>query len=249
LKPDATSLLVDWRRGSRDALDSLFPLVYEELRRVAHRALRGQPSGLTLSTTALVHESYLKLIVNERVSWQDRAHFLALASRAMRFVLVSYARAHGAKKRGGGRTPLVLDEDLSVSDERADEMQYIEDELTRLRPLRHPDAVAIDGVARWNKLVISAAYPHNVDGAVFSANDCARMIRAALPVACDIAARAGVQALGATLIGTAYRMPADLAIRAFVDGLAAASATLTVCWSLPDATHRDLAIGAWQRVR
>ena len=134
-------------------------------------------------------------------------------------------------------------------DERADEMQYIEDELTRLRPLRHPDAVAIDGVARWSKLVISAAYPHNVDGAVFSANDCARMIRAALPVACDIAARAGVQALGATLIGTAYRMPADLAIRAFVDGLAAASATLTVCWSLPDATHRDLAIGAWQRVR
>jgi len=135
LKPDATSLLVDWRRGSRDALDSLFPLVYEELRRVAHRALRGQPSGLTLSTTALVHESYLKLIVNERVSWQDRAHFLALASRAMRFVLVSYARAHGAKKRGGGRTPLELDEDLSVSDERADEMLALDTALEKLSAL------------------------------------------------------------------------------------------------------------------
>ncbi|HET6638720.1 MAG TPA: sigma-70 family RNA polymerase sigma factor [Gemmatimonadota bacterium] len=135
MKPDATSLLVDWRRGSRDALDSLFPLVYEELRRVAHRALRGQPSGLTLSTTALVHESYLKLIVNERVSWQDRAHFLALASRAMRFVLVSYARAHGAKKRGGGRTPLELDEDLSVSDERADEMLALDTALEKLSAL------------------------------------------------------------------------------------------------------------------
>jgi hypothetical protein len=135
------------------------------------------------------------------------------------------------------------------ADERIDEMQYVEDELARLRPMRHPDSAAIDGVARWSKLVIAAAYPHNVDGAVFSAHDCAQMIRAALPVACDVAARVGVRALAATLIGTAYRMPADLAIRAFVDGLAAASASLTVCWSLPDPAHRDLAIGAWQRVR
>ena len=132
MKPDATSLLVDWRRGNRDALDSLFPLVYEELRRVAHRALRRQPSGLTLSTTALVHESYLKLIVNERVSWHDRAHFLALASRAMRFVLVSYARAHGAKKRGGGQAPFELQEELAVSNDRAEEMLALDSALEKL---------------------------------------------------------------------------------------------------------------------
>jgi RNA polymerase sigma factor (TIGR02999 family) len=132
---EATTLLKDWRRGSRDALDSLFPLVYEDLRRRAHRALRGQPDGLTLSTTALVHESYLKLIGNEQVSWEDRAHFLALAARAMRFVLVSYARAHGAQKRGGGRHPLDLDEELALSDDRAEEMLALDDALEKLSAL------------------------------------------------------------------------------------------------------------------
>ena len=135
MQPDAATLLRHWRRGSRDALDSLFPLVYDDLRHKAHRALRGQPSGLTLSTTALVHESYLKLIGSERVSWQDRAHFLALAARAMRFVLVSYARAHGAQKRGGGRTPIDLDEDLALSDDRAEEMLALDEALERLSAL------------------------------------------------------------------------------------------------------------------
>lgn len=135
MNSDATTLLVSWRSGNRDALDSLFPLVYDDLRRRAHSALRGQPSGLTLSTTALVHESYLKLIGNDRVSWQDRAHFLALAARAMRFVLVSYARAHGALKRGGGREPLVLDEALALSEDRADEMVALDEALERLSGL------------------------------------------------------------------------------------------------------------------
>lgn len=135
MQPDATTLLLSWRRGSRDALDSLFPLVYDELHRRAHRALRGQPTGLTLSTTALVHESYLKLIGSERVSWEDRAHFLALAARAMRFVLVSYARAHGAQKRGGGRAPLDLDDELALSDGRAEEMLALDEALEKLSSL------------------------------------------------------------------------------------------------------------------
>lgn len=134
-KPDAITLLLDSRRGSRDALDALFPLVYEDLRQKAHRALRSQPSGLTLSTTALVHESYLKLIGSEKVSWQDRAHFLALAARAMRFVLVSYARAHGAQKRGSGRTPVALDEELVLSEDRADEMLALDEALEKLSTL------------------------------------------------------------------------------------------------------------------
>src|SRR6185295_1677361 len=79
---DPTELLASWRSGSRAALDALFPLVYDDLRSRAHRLLQGQPAGLTLSTTALVHESYLKLIRSDRLTVQDRAHFLALAAHA-----------------------------------------------------------------------------------------------------------------------------------------------------------------------
>jgi RNA polymerase sigma factor (TIGR02999 family) len=99
---DPTTLLGAWRQGNRAALDELFPLVYDELRRRAHAYLRGEREGHTLSTTALVHETYLKLLDVERVRWNDRCHFLALASTAMRRVLVSSARRHRAAKRGGG---------------------------------------------------------------------------------------------------------------------------------------------------
>lgn len=134
-------------------------------------------------------------------------------------------------------------------DERADELEYVEDQLARLRSLPHPEARVIDGVARWGKLVVSAAYPHNVDGVIFGPAECANMVRAALPEALAAAARVGVRVLAATVIGTQYRMPADLAVRAFVDGLAAATAAVTVKWSLPDASHRQLATEAWSRLR
>ncbi len=98
---DPTTLFTDWRTGSRDALDQLFPLVYEELRRRAHRYLEGEREGHTLTTTALVHEAYIKLLDITRVKVQDRAHFLALAATAMRRVLVEHARRHNAEKRGG----------------------------------------------------------------------------------------------------------------------------------------------------
>ena len=132
---DATELLTAWRNGSRDALDALFPLVYDDLRSRAHRLLLGQPAGVTLSTTALVHESYLKLMRSERLTIQDRAHFLALAARAMRMVLVSYARGHSAEKRGGGVLPLELDEELTLSDERAGQMVALDEALGRLAGL------------------------------------------------------------------------------------------------------------------
>lgn len=133
-------------------------------------------------------------------------------------------------------------------DERDDELEYVEHELSQLRPLPHPQARAIDGVARWKRLVVSAAYPHDVDGAVFAPDDCARMIRAAIPQAIAAVEDAGLGFLAATLIGTAYRMPADLAVRAFVDGLAAAGHRVTLRWSLPDAQHRELAIAACRRL-
>jgi RNA polymerase sigma factor (TIGR02999 family) len=133
--PDPSQLLAAWRSGSRDALDALFPLVYADLRARAHRLLQEQPPGHTLSTTALVHESYLKLIRSDRLTVQDRAHFLALAAHAMRLVLVSYARSHGAEKRGGGARRLDLNEALVLSDRRADEMLALDEALERLAQL------------------------------------------------------------------------------------------------------------------
>ena len=132
---DPTELLAASRTGNREALDALFSLVYDDLRARAHRLLQGQPAGLTLSTTALVHESYLKLIRSERLSVQDRAHFLALAAHAMRLVLVSYARAHGAAKRGGGATPFALDDELLVSNDRAEQLLALDEALGRLSQL------------------------------------------------------------------------------------------------------------------
>lgn len=136
---DATTLLTEWRDGNRAALDELFPLVYEELRLRAHRCLRGEDEGHTLTTTALVHEAYLRLLDVSRVRWQDRSHFLALAATAMRRVLVDYARRHRAAKRGGGReleslNPELLHADSAVtlSAERADQMLTLDEALDRL---------------------------------------------------------------------------------------------------------------------
>jgi RNA polymerase sigma factor (TIGR02999 family) len=133
MRPDVTTLLVDWRRGDRAAYDALFPLVYEELRLRARRALRGEFSDHDLATTALVHEAYLKLVDVERVDWQDRAHFLAVAATAMRRILVSQARRHKALKRGG-RAPirLSLDEAPPVSVERSEWMLALDLALEKL---------------------------------------------------------------------------------------------------------------------
>jgi RNA polymerase sigma factor (TIGR02999 family) len=132
---DPTTLLTEWRRGSRAAVDELFPLIYEDLRRRAHGCLRSESAGHTLTTTALVHEAYLKLIDGERVEWQDRAHFLALAARAMRQVLVSYARRFKADKRGRGVVPLSLEGELPISEARADQMLALDRALDRLSQL------------------------------------------------------------------------------------------------------------------
>jgi RNA polymerase sigma factor (TIGR02999 family) len=105
-----TDLLAAWRRGETDALDRLFPLVYDELRRVASRQLGREATGHTLDTTALVHEAYLRLVDQNRVAWADRAHFFAIAARAMRRVLLDHARRHHANKRGGGVLPSTLDD-------------------------------------------------------------------------------------------------------------------------------------------
>lgn len=129
-----TDLLLEWRADA-GAADRLFPLVYEELRRVAHLALRRERPGHTLSTTALVHEAYLKLVDITRVEWRDRAHFLSMAARAMRRILVDHARAHCAARRNRGIAPDALDEALIVIDGDAEELVALDDALQRLDEL------------------------------------------------------------------------------------------------------------------
>ncbi|MEZ4416114.1 MAG: ECF-type sigma factor [Gemmatimonadota bacterium] len=106
---DTTSLLHRWGEGEREALDQLLPLVYDELKQIARGRLRRLVRGETLQTTVLVHEAYVKLVDGNRARVNDRAHFLAVASRAMRFILVDHARARSASKRGGDQRALPLD--------------------------------------------------------------------------------------------------------------------------------------------
>lgn len=116
-RTEVTNLLEEWAAGDRNALDRLMPLVYEELRRLAHGKLRHERPDHSLQTTALVHESYLRLADVERAGFESRAHFLAMASRAMRRVLVDHARRRDALKRGGGRRPLPLEEARQVAED------------------------------------------------------------------------------------------------------------------------------------
>lgn len=108
-KGTTTQLLLSWAAGDKGAFDRLFHLVYDELRTMAHHRLRGNARGVTLNTTLLVHEAYLRLVDAKQVELSDRAHFMAVASRAMRWVLVDHARARHAEKRGGADRPVQLD--------------------------------------------------------------------------------------------------------------------------------------------
>jgi RNA polymerase sigma factor (TIGR02999 family) len=127
-----TNLLRDATAGRAEAVDELFPLVYEELRRRAHAYLSGERTEHTLSTTALVHEAYLEMVDINRIDWQGRGHFLAVASRAMRRVLVDSARRHRAEKRGGGATTVSLDDAPTLSMQRSDEILALDNALEKL---------------------------------------------------------------------------------------------------------------------
>ncbi len=133
--PDVTGLLTAWQNGDAGAIDRMLPLVYEELRRIAHRRLRAERPGHTLSTTELVHEAYVKLVDQTRAQWADRAHFFAVASGAMRRILVDYARKRQTAKRGGGQTPVSFDEAASMTEDGADTLVAVDEALTRLATL------------------------------------------------------------------------------------------------------------------
>lgn len=131
---EITQLLIAWRRGDEDSVDRLFTIVYEDLRALARRQLRSGRDR-TLSTTALVHEGYLKLVDQSRASFEDRNHFFAVAARAMRQILIDHARRHLAAKRGGGRHRVEFDETRLASASQAQELVDIDEALGRLATL------------------------------------------------------------------------------------------------------------------
>lgn len=131
---EVTRLLEQWRQGDQTALRELTPLVYDELRRLAHGYMRRERPG-TLQTTALVHEAYLRLVDQQNVAWQSRAHFVAVSAQAMRHILIDYARQKQAAKRGGSAQKVPLDEAAVASVERTADLVALDDALKALAEL------------------------------------------------------------------------------------------------------------------
>ena len=129
-----TELLADLRAGRREAFDRMLPLVYDQLRRIAQRELAVRPSD-TLSTTALVHELYLKFSRADRADWRNRAHFLSVAAVAMRHILVDRARRRTAEKRGGTLRHITLDDELTVANDRAESLLELHEALDYLETI------------------------------------------------------------------------------------------------------------------
>lgn len=130
-----TQLLVRWRGGDRQALEALMPLVYEELRRLAHYYLQRERSDHTLQSTALVHEAYMRMLGQKLPDWQNRAHFFGVAARLMRQILVEYARGHQAAKRGGDACKVTLDEGVLVPQKADVDVILLDDALQDLAKL------------------------------------------------------------------------------------------------------------------
>lgn len=129
---DVTRLLTDCAEGDSRAFERLIPLVYDDLRRIAHRRLSAEQSGHTLSTTAVVHEAYLQLVNQATATWRDRAHFFAVASRVIRHVLIDYARARKAAKRGGDAIRIPLRDDIDGRETDMIELLALDEALGNL---------------------------------------------------------------------------------------------------------------------
>ena len=127
-----TALLVQWRDGDDAAVQELLPLVHREMKRIARRHMAGERRGHMLQTTALVNEAYLRLVDARRVQWRDRAHFLAMAARLMRRVLVDTARAHKNQKRGGALQRITFDQELPVASDTPEDVIAIDAALESL---------------------------------------------------------------------------------------------------------------------
>lgn len=134
---NVTELLQEWQRGDKAALDKLTPLVYDELRRIAHRYVQRERDGHTLETTALVNEAYVRLVGQQKIEWQNRAHFFAVTAQVMRHILIDHARRRHYAKRGGAAQQVSLEDSYAMTSERAAELVALDealDELAKLDP-------------------------------------------------------------------------------------------------------------------
>jgi RNA polymerase sigma-70 factor, ECF subfamily len=129
---EITGLLIDWSSGNKQALDKLLPLVEKELHRLAHSYMRREKADHTLQTTALIHETYLRLIDQRSVQWQNRAHFFGIAAQIMRRILSNYARDRHRKKRGGAAIQVSLSEVAIMSEAKSAELMALDEALDRL---------------------------------------------------------------------------------------------------------------------
>jgi RNA polymerase sigma factor (TIGR02999 family) len=136
----STDLLLQACSGDAQAMAGMFPLIYDELHRLAHRQLRKEGEGYTLSTTALVHEAYIRLIDQTRVQWSGRAHFMAIAATAMRRILIDRARQRGSQKRGGPLRRVPLESVDLAADDRAEVLLALDEALERLARLNQRQA-------------------------------------------------------------------------------------------------------------
>jgi len=130
--PGLTELLDDWQQGDRSALERLTPLIYDELRRIAHRYVRRERNGNTLQTTALVNEAYLRLAGQEKTEWQNRAHFFAVTAQVMRHILTDHARRRRYAKHGGEVQQVSLEEASAMTYQRAAELVALDEALDGL---------------------------------------------------------------------------------------------------------------------
>ncbi len=159
---EVTRLLLAWGDGDESALASLTPLVYQELRRRAHRYMSGERAGHTLQTTALVNEAYLRLVEQDRVRWQNRAHFFAIAAQIMRRILLNYARDQQREKRGGGAVRVSLSAvapelgeefvELLALDEALERLALVDERKQRVVELRYFGGLSVDETAEVLKV-------------------------------------------------------------------------------------------------
>lgn len=139
-----TQLLLAWRNGEQQALDTLMPLVLQELKKIARNFMRGQRVGHTLQTTALVNEAYVRLVDSSRVNWQDRSHFFAISAQLMRRVLVDIARRKNSLKRGGERVQVSLADDVKATPEKTTDLVALDDALDRLAEMNSRHARIVE---------------------------------------------------------------------------------------------------------
>ena len=143
-KTDVTQLLIKVSDGNKEVVNSLFPVVYNELQKIAQNQLKHERKGHTINATSLVHEAYFKLVDQKYVTWQNRAHFFGIASQAMRRILINYANSRAAQKRGSGTPDITLAENLGESFIKPDELIDLDEALNRLEKINERQSKIIE---------------------------------------------------------------------------------------------------------